>query len=504
MLSRGGAGITTAPGVSFQGSIISADAWIPQKREPLWAMFKKDVYGTNYTPYENGAIVITSSTEGTIWCINPDGTLRWKFDVSDWTEFTTSEIYGFSPPVVDYDGTIYTIDVAYGFLWAITRDGKLKWMSYVWENTDGITPEWWYWNNTPTILAIDGNRGVIYCAGDPYLTESGNATTRLVVVTTSGVKLRSISISPSVVDWVFPGHIFIDNANVMIIGNTNYEGTLSEVIIFRGEKQVATVTFDSVDLWADVIARAVRLKLTEGYKNTLAYLVQNCKGSMVILAISGNIAIKLAEVFSDGSLSPTSSEGTPAVAFRSENCSCLPIIPSHVDSPFIAGGDEYAVAFMPITIGQYVAFPYQVYILGDTGIGLYPWIRSSPAVTPDFTISMAHAEGPPPYVVVAEKSNVLKGCAIIHATVNWVSARAPGVFIYKPEGRYSLPITAPPQASYSNRWPSVCASQIAGKKAYIPNGTFDTIHCYDLITIQQDWEWVHPTSTISSFVVVPI
>ena len=129
MLSRGGTAMTVAPGAVFGGAVVSADAWMPQKKEPLWAMFKKDEYATNYTPHENGVIIFGSSYFGIVYCVNPDGTTRWIWRVSEHMPGIADGDMWFysSPPVVDEDGTIYMCDDGLGYLWAITPNGDLKW-----------------------------------------------------------------------------------------------------------------------------------------------------------------------------------------------------------------------------------------------------------------------------------------------------------------------------------------------------------------------------------------
>ncbi len=168
MLSRGGAGITTAPGVSFQGSIISADAWIPQKREPLWAVKAKDQYATSYTPLSSGAIIFCSTYYGIVYCVNPDGTTKWVWRASEWMPVADTDIrfIKWFSPIVDDTGTVYVADWVSGYLIAITRDGKMKWA----HKLDNCTAYWGLW--------IDDSGFIYVASGDDC---AGSGATIFVV-----------------------------------------------------------------------------------------------------------------------------------------------------------------------------------------------------------------------------------------------------------------------------------------------------------------------------------
>jgi len=81
----------------------------------LWKFITEDlVFSPTFA--KDGVIIFGSGDY--LYSINSDGTLQWKFKVDDWT--------GISSPAIGSDGTIYVGSEDHQ-LYAINPDGNLKW-----------------------------------------------------------------------------------------------------------------------------------------------------------------------------------------------------------------------------------------------------------------------------------------------------------------------------------------------------------------------------------------
>ena len=81
-------------------------------------------YGAESSPVidKDGTVYVGSSEY--LYAINPDGTIKWKIDISDWVEGIT----------VGQEGTIYVLTWFGGELCAISSDGEKKWEVCIGDN----------------------------------------------------------------------------------------------------------------------------------------------------------------------------------------------------------------------------------------------------------------------------------------------------------------------------------------------------------------------------------
>ncbi|MCJ7655831.1 MAG: PQQ-binding-like beta-propeller repeat protein [Dehalococcoidia bacterium] len=179
-------------------SVIS-DPGLPPTAESPWPMFQHDIQHTGRSPFAGpetatpkwifstggyigassppvigvGDIVFIHSSDGKLYAINPDGSLKWSFTTGGSTnpapaialdgtiyvpsgrdlfalnqdgslkwKYTTAANNFLAPPTIGGDGTIYVSGVGNwpGELWAINPDGSLKWSSYgLWYGPGGLS-----------------------------------------------------------------------------------------------------------------------------------------------------------------------------------------------------------------------------------------------------------------------------------------------------------------------------------------------------------------------------
>lgn len=144
-----------------------------QLADSPWPMFHRDIQHTGSSPYdtshidgtvkwtfetgdgiESSPVIDSSGTvyfgshDGYLYALNPNGTLKWKFEIAKpvyderWRGYKSI----MATPAIDSNGTIY-INGASNYLHAINPDGTEKWSFYIkWHND--------FWNS-PTI-APDG------------------------------------------------------------------------------------------------------------------------------------------------------------------------------------------------------------------------------------------------------------------------------------------------------------------------------------------------------------
>ncbi|OPY25678.1 MAG: outer membrane biogenesis protein BamB [Methanomethylovorans sp. PtaU1.Bin073] len=117
---------------ALRENVVKADG------QPIWSMFRYNAQNTGQCPYStlnnggglkwkfnvNGGSAPVIGSDGTIYigsgflyALNPDGTLKWKYQ--------GDSPGGFSAPAIGYDGTIYAVE--YPFFYALNPDGTLKW-----------------------------------------------------------------------------------------------------------------------------------------------------------------------------------------------------------------------------------------------------------------------------------------------------------------------------------------------------------------------------------------
>ena len=106
--------------------------------------------GTIYAP---GVIMLDSGWAGFMLAINPDGTLKWNYTITDPISNQGSS-YNYAPPAIGPDGTIYfTGEVSYhgitGRLYALNPNGTLKWQKT-------INQGYYTYLRTSTAVAKDG------------------------------------------------------------------------------------------------------------------------------------------------------------------------------------------------------------------------------------------------------------------------------------------------------------------------------------------------------------
>ena len=118
--------------------------------------------GTIYTSgyYQGQATPSSTRIYGILYAINPNGTLKWNYTITEPTNNQGSS-YSYAPPAIGPDGTIYfTGDIAYygitGRLYALNPNGTLKWQKI-------INPNPSYYTNLRTSPAI-ANDGTIIIA----------------------------------------------------------------------------------------------------------------------------------------------------------------------------------------------------------------------------------------------------------------------------------------------------------------------------------------------------
>ena len=90
----------------------------------------KPIYYSTPAIDDNGIIYVGTgmylwTTSGSLYAINPDGTLKWKYDLNN----------NATSPVIGEDGTIYIMDRK-NVLYALDQGGILKWRYNAWDNDD--------------------------------------------------------------------------------------------------------------------------------------------------------------------------------------------------------------------------------------------------------------------------------------------------------------------------------------------------------------------------------
>lgn len=93
--------------------------------------------GSDGTIYFSTGILIHTST-GSLYAVNPDGTLKWKFDLDN----------NGASPALGADGTVYLMDHR-NVIYALNPDGTLKWKNNTYESSS----PWHVGQKTPAIAA---------------------------------------------------------------------------------------------------------------------------------------------------------------------------------------------------------------------------------------------------------------------------------------------------------------------------------------------------------------
>ena len=109
-----------------------------------WSMFHHDPQHTGRA--DGHDVIYVGSFDYCLYALNPDGSLRWKYETGDYIE---------SSPAIAPDGTIY-VGSFDNYLYALNPDGSLKWRY----RTDG-----WVWSSPA--VASDGT--IYVGSGDSYL-----------------------------------------------------------------------------------------------------------------------------------------------------------------------------------------------------------------------------------------------------------------------------------------------------------------------------------------------
>jgi outer membrane protein assembly factor BamB len=108
------------------------------------------IFGSSPAIGRNGTSYFAGAFDHTLYAIDSDGTLKWKLQAGNRFE---------SPPSIGPHGTIYIANDN-GVLYAINPDGTLEWHHSIETATDRYKPH--LISDTPTI----GNNGVIYLGSD--------------------------------------------------------------------------------------------------------------------------------------------------------------------------------------------------------------------------------------------------------------------------------------------------------------------------------------------------
>lgn len=92
---------------------------ISKNGDPLWTTNLKgnDLY--NSPLIDNNGVIYIGSTDNYLYAINPDGTIKWKFNA--YSQITS----GFGGITIDLEGTLYFSTVEN--MYAVNRDGTLIW-----------------------------------------------------------------------------------------------------------------------------------------------------------------------------------------------------------------------------------------------------------------------------------------------------------------------------------------------------------------------------------------
>ena len=101
----------------------------------------------------DGTIYLGSERPNYLYAINPDGTLKWRYQLFD-TDYNNYG-YVYSVPAIDSNGVIY-IGCKDGYLYAINSDGTLKWKYLTGDNVG-------------TAVVIDSNNIIYFGSSDDYL-----------------------------------------------------------------------------------------------------------------------------------------------------------------------------------------------------------------------------------------------------------------------------------------------------------------------------------------------
>ena len=109
-----------------------------------------DIFGSSPAIGRNDTMYFAGAFDHTLYAINPDGTLDWQLQAGNRFE---------SPPSIGPHGTIYIANDN-GVLYAINPDGTLEWHHSIETATDRYKPH--LISDTPTI----GNNGIIYQGSD--------------------------------------------------------------------------------------------------------------------------------------------------------------------------------------------------------------------------------------------------------------------------------------------------------------------------------------------------
>ncbi|MFN2414319.1 MAG: kelch repeat-containing protein, partial [Pyrinomonadaceae bacterium] len=132
------------------GGVYSVAALNPQTGAVLWQVpVTGDVSYSSFAVGGDGAVYIGTRLPAAVYAINPDGTLRWRYESPNSTNLGVE-----APPSVDAAGNVYVMSNAEGLL-ALDVGGSRRWA----RGDIGVQGSW-------AALGV-GPDGTVYMAGEP-------------------------------------------------------------------------------------------------------------------------------------------------------------------------------------------------------------------------------------------------------------------------------------------------------------------------------------------------